>query len=213
MNSVQIKELYQRLCVLEGLLLKAMSEDAPAYPLEELIRDRAAGLRDALSVFIELEASEEISEVAEATYEPELLSSSIIDQPEKTDEVTEDSAEAYYTDETDDAIISQPSITPLQGDESIEILDDEEIDTDCDSVEGKHPDLSFITINERARFRMNLFDSNKERFDEAMAMLQSLTGYSEARRYLIDDLEWNPAEDEIQAEFLEKLYICFKEAR
>ena len=46
-----------------------------------------------------------------------------------------------------------------------------------------------------------------------MVLLQSLTSYADARRYLIDDLEWNPADDEIQSEFLEKLYLCFKEAR
>ena len=90
--------------------------------------------------------------------------------------------------------------------------EDEEGENDR-SVEGKHPDLSFITINERARFRNNLFNGNKQQFDEAMELLQSLTGFEEARRYLIDDLEWNPAENEIQAEFLDKLYLCFQQAR
>lgn len=46
-----------------------------------------------------------------------------------------------------------------------------------------------------------------------MELLQSLTGFEEARRYLIDDLEWDPAENEIQAEFLDKLYLCFQQAR
>ena len=109
---------------------------------------------------------------------------------------------SYYTADEDDP---EP--------DAVEILEEEDDEAHDPSVEGKHPDLSFITINERVRYRQNLFGNNKEQFDEAMVLLQSLTSYADARRYLIDDLEWNPADDEIQSEFLEKLYLCFKEAR
>ncbi len=120
------------------------------------------------------------------------------------------------SDEALSALSSQPSAYYTADEDepdAVEILEEEEDEAHDPGVEGKHPDLSFITINERVRYRQNLFGGSKELFDEAMALLQSLTSYADARRYLIDDLEWNPADDEIQAEFLEKLYLCFKEAR
>ena len=117
------------------------------------------------------------------------------------------SADAYYTEEEEESEEEHPDM-------SLDVFDEEDEEGENDrSVEGKHPDLSFITINERARFRNNLFNGNKQQFDDAMELLQSLTGFEEARRYLIDDLEWNPAENEIQAEFLDKLYLCFQQAR
>ena len=97
--------------------------------------------------------------------------------------------------------------------DAVEILEEEDDEAHDPSVEGKHPDLSFITINERVRYRQNLFGNNKEQFDEAMVLLQSLTSYADARRYLIDDLG-GTCPMTIQSEFPEKLYLSlFKEGQ
>lgn len=199
MESGQIQKLYDRLSEIETLLAQAKAE------LRELLESETETPAEQGSVApepivspvgmhgpcvrIPAESEQENPETVERTHEPCVPTG-------------DESPSAYYTADEDDP---EP--------DAVEILDDEDDEEQDPGVEGKHPDLSFITINERVRFRQNLFGGSKEQFDEAMALLQSLTSYADARRYLIDDLEWNPADDEIQAEFLEKLYLCFKEAR
>lgn len=98
-----------------------------------------------------------------------------------------------------------------EDDSALEVFD--ENDETEENIEGKHPDLSFITINERAMFRRTLFDNNKEDFNKTMDMIQSLSGYSDAVNYLCNDLEWTPETNEAQTEFLNKIHECFRMAR
>ena len=240
METRQLKELYNELCLLEGLLLKTVNDGATCAALNDLIKERGEsvvrGVQELLAAIEmaeetavaqemkapveDMSAAEEAAAmaVAAATMPPQ------INDEEMNEEVTQNeplnpvrltppampentSADAYYTEEEEESEEEHPDM-------SLDVFDEEDEEGENDrSVEGKHPDLSFITINERARFRNNLFNGNKQQFDEAMELLQSLTGFEEARRYLIDDLEWNPAENEIQAEFLDKLYLCFQQAR
>lgn len=125
-------------------------------------------------------------------------SSPVDEEPHSLTAASDD--EEYYADDDDNA-------------ENLEVFDDEETDSGSSSTEGKHPDLSYITINERARFRDNLFGGSKEEFDAAMTLLQQLTSYREAVNYFCNDLEWTPETDDVQAEFLDKIHECFRLAR
>lgn len=109
-----------------------------------------------------------------------------------------DGEDEYYDDEDDD---------------NLEVYEEDEDDLPLPGTEGKHPDLSYITINERARFRNHIFGGSKEKFDEAMRVLESLNGYKEAESYICNDLEFSPESDDVQAEFLEKIHECFRLAR
>lgn len=235
-----MKELYNELCLLEGLLLKTVNDGATCAALNDLIKERGESVvRGVQELLATIEMAEETAAAQEMKAPVEDMSAAEeaaamavaaaamppqINDEEMNEEVAQNeplnpvrltppampentSADAYYTEEEEEGEEEHPDM-------SLDVFDEEDEEGENDrSVEGKHPDLSFITINERARFRNNLFNGNKQQFDEAMELLQSLTGFEEARRYLIDDLEWNPAENEIQAEFLDKLYLCFQQAR
>lgn len=240
METRQLKELYNELCLLEGLLLKTVNDGATCAALNDLIKERGESVvRGVQELLAAIEMAEETAVAQEMKAPVEDMSAAEeaaamavaaaamppqINDEEMNEEVAQNeplnpvrltppampentSADAYYTEEEEESEEGHPDM-------SLDVFDEEDEEGENDrSVEGKHPDLSFITINERARFRNNLFNGNKQQFDEAMELLQSLTGFEEARRYLIDDLEWNPAENEIQAEFLDKLYLCFQQAR
>lgn len=235
-----MKELYNELCLLEGLLLKTVNDGATCAALNDLIKERGESVvRGVQELLAAIEMAEETAAAQEMKAPVEDMSAAEeaaamavaaaamppqINDEEMNEEVAQNeplnpvrltppampentSADAYYTEEEEESEEEHPDM-------SLDVFDEEDEEGENDrSVEGKHPDLSFITINERARFRNNLFNGNKQQFDEAMELLQSLTGFEEARRYFIDDLEWNPAENEIQAEFLDKLYLCFQQAR
>ena len=235
-----MKELYNELCLLEGLLLKTVNDGATCAALNDLIKERGESVvRGVQELLAAIEMAEETAAAQEMKAPVEDMSAAEeadamavaaaamppqINDEEMNEEVAQNeplnpvrltppampentSADAYYTEEEEESEEEHPDM-------SLDVFDEEDEEGENDrSVEGKHPDLSFITINERARFRNNLFNGKKQQFDEAMELLQSLTGFEEARRYLIDDLEWNPAENEIQAEFLDKLYLCFQQAR
>lgn len=235
-----MKELYNELCLLEGLLLKTVNDGATCAALNDLIKERGESVvRGVQELLAAIEMAEETAVAQEMKAPVEDMSADEeaaamavaaaamppqINDEEMNEEVAQNeplnpvrltppampentSADAYYTEEEEESEEEHPDM-------SLDVFDEEDEEGENDrSVEGKHPDLSFITINERARFRNNLFNGNKQQFDEAMELLQSLTGFEEARRYLIDDLEWDPAENEIQAEFLDKLYLCFQQAR
>ena len=240
METRQLKELYNELCLLEGLLLKTVNDGATCAALNDLIKERGESVvRGVQELLAAIEMAEETAAAQEMKAPVEDMSAAEeaaamavaaaamppqINDEEMNEEVAQNeplnpvrltppampentSADAYYTEEEEESEEEHPDM-------SLDVFDEEDEEGENDrSVEGKHPDLSFITINERARFRNNLFNGNKQQFDEAMELLQSLTGFEEARRYFIDDLEWNPAENEIQAEFLDKLYLCFQQAR
>lgn len=240
METRQLKELYNELCLLEGLLLKTVNDGATCAALNDLIKERGESVvRGVQELLATIEMAEETAAAQEMKAPVEDMNAAEeaaamavaaaamppqINDEEMNEEVAQNeplnpvrltppampentSADAYYTEEEEESEEEHPDM-------SLDVFDEEDEEGENDrSVEGKHPDLSFITINERARFRNNLFNGNKQQFDEAMELLQSLTGFEEARRYLIDDLEWNPAENEIQAEFLDKLYLCFQQAR
>lgn len=235
-----MKELYNELCLLEGLLLKTVNDGATCAALNDLIKERGESVvRGVQELLATIEMAEETAAAQEMKAPVEDMNAAEeaaamavaaaamppqINDEEMNEEVAQNeplnpvrltppampentSADAYYTEEEEESEEEHPDM-------SLDVFDEEDEEGENDrSVEGKHPDLSFITINERARFRNNLFNGNKQQFDEAMELLQSLTGFEEARRYLIDDLEWDPAENEIQAEFLDKLYLCFQQAR
>ena len=240
METRQLKELYNELCLLEGLLLKTVNDGATCAALNDLIKERGESVvRGVQELLAAIEMAEETAVAQEMKAPVEDMSAAEeaaamavaaaamppqINDEEMNEEVAQNeplnpvrltppampentSADAYYTEEEEESEEEHPDM-------SLDVFDEEDEEGENDrSVEGKHPDLSFITINERARFRNNLFNGNKQQFDDAMELLQSLTGFEEARRYHIDDQEWEPPENGIQAEFLDKLYLCFQQAR
>lgn len=62
--------------------------------------------------------------------------------------------------------------------------------------------LQAFTINDKFRFRRELFNGDEEDFDETLQLLAHMPDFEEARDYLEHDLLWDPKNDDVQA-FLE----------
>ena len=66
-----------------------------------------------------------------------------------------------------------------------------------------------LSLNDRFRFRRELFGNSDIRMTETLALLDTMEGYTEAREYLTEDLGWD-AEEPVVKEFLSLVENHFK---
>lgn len=66
-----------------------------------------------------------------------------------------------------------------------------------------------LSLNDRFRFRRELFGNSDVRMTETLALLDTMDGYAEAREYLTEDLGWDADEPVVQ-EFLALVENHFK---
>lgn len=64
--------------------------------------------------------------------------------------------------------------------------------------------LKSFTLNDRFRFRRELFAGNDDDFNETLQLIADMDSYSEAEDYLLNDMMWN-REDPAVVDFLEIL--------
>ena len=67
-----------------------------------------------------------------------------------------------------------------------------------------------ISLNDRFRFRRELFGNSDVRMTETLALIDTMTDYGEAREYLLTDLAWD-AEEPVVKEFLALVEKHFKQ--
>lgn len=56
-----------------------------------------------------------------------------------------------------------------------------------------------FTINDKFRFRRELFHDSQEEFDETLDIISGMASFGEAEEYFYDDLCWNPSDTEVMA--------------
>lgn len=66
-----------------------------------------------------------------------------------------------------------------------------------------------LSLNDRFRFRRELFGNSDVRMTETLALLDTMDGYAEAREYLTEDLGWD-VEEPVVKEFLALVENHFK---
>lgn len=66
-----------------------------------------------------------------------------------------------------------------------------------------------FTINDRFRFKRELFNNSDINFNETLARVASMEGYEEAEDYFVDELQWDLERQDV-ADFLEILKNYFK---
>lgn len=66
-----------------------------------------------------------------------------------------------------------------------------------------------FTINDRYRFKRDLFCNSDADFNTTLALVASMDSYDEAEDYFLGELQWNPQRDEV-IDFLEILKNYFK---
>lgn len=67
-----------------------------------------------------------------------------------------------------------------------------------------------FTVNDRFRFKRELFGNSDADFNNTLALVASMENYDEAEDYFLGELQWNPKREEVAA-FLEILKKYFKE--
>lgn len=66
-----------------------------------------------------------------------------------------------------------------------------------------------FSINDRYRFKRELFSNSDADFNNTLALVASMEGFDEAEDYFIGELQWDPNRQEV-ADFLEILKKYFK---
>lgn len=55
-----------------------------------------------------------------------------------------------------------------------------------------------FSVNDRFRFRRELFSNNADEYADALNMVEAMRGYDEAEEYFYDDLGWDPENGDVQ---------------
>lgn len=189
LNNSDIQNIYEELLELEGLalLIKERLENEPLQ-LSRYFADKLSRLNVHVSRLIDAEVSVGSDECA-------IADSAEIEESEDAD------IDNDITVETDlDASISAPEIVYGLGQT-----------TDCDNMfAGGNPDESraskldpgdlrkSFTINDRFRFRRELFGNNDTDMTDTINMVSAMNSFVEAEEYFYDDLGWDKSADEVK---------------
>ena len=64
---------------------------------------------------------------------------------------------------------------------------------------NRRPIATFFSINDKFRFRRELFANNNREWLDALALLETMDNMEEAKDYLFDDLQWEADNAEVKA--------------
>lgn len=140
---------------------------------------------------------EAIAESAEMEEEEESL-----EEPE-SDEVPEIPEESVASDMPEDSVSEsepEPECEPLpeQQPENDEVGDTDDADDEPEPSAPTRELRQFLTINDRYRFRRELFGNSDTAMADTLNMIEAMGSLSEAQEYLYSDLEWDPETEEVK---------------
>lgn len=204
---------------LEGILtLRVNRRDTidvtNAARLDEMIDHLLAELGNSRPAKV-TEEKEELSTEKPETEQSEKLEQSKPSEPSKTIEIPELSDNSDNSDNSNDSDSSDNSVDTENSEISEAALSEEAADADTPSTIGelspsmslndrlareKAADLSgAFSLNDRFRFRRELFRGSQQEMDEAIEALSQMSTAEEAREYIYDDLCLDPADDNVKA--------------
>ncbi|MBR1804092.1 MAG: hypothetical protein IJ775_04220 [Muribaculaceae bacterium] len=205
--DIAISKILSHVYELEGLLLVAdkHGSDTPAIVYER-IREHARNLHEMASL-LEMPEPAEVQPAAAAVEETVLEPPAFnppVNEPEPIDEPEHDSDDApmptpddeprevftFDMPEPADKTLSssEPALTGMRVDEKLQ--------------RSMSKDLRrAFSVNDRFRFRRELFGNSEAEFVDAINMVESMHSYSEATDYFLDDLGWDENVPEVD-EFL-----------
>lgn len=193
---------YRRLAALamevEGLLLLLESRSGEDTSMVlELLGEKAAMLQGGIMALPcpcrQAEAEIENKTACEAKAEAvkaEEKAEAVKAQEEKKAEASEVS-EACETQEA--------SVTPVLRPTVGEALETPETLDERIARERARDIKKAFTINDKFRFRRELFHDSQEEFDETLDIISGMASFGEAEEYFYDDLCWNPSDTEVMA--------------
>ncbi len=182
MNEELLIKIYHQLLELEGMVL--LLKEKKSHSSTELIT-----LLDKKSL--------------ETLHEIQLLFSSILDNPQIPKQ------DLTFSALDDVREIESISITEDTVEEGSQFMDDKQETTNPENViiqededeiahTKQNNDLaSLFTINDKYRFRRELFGNNNSDLTDTFNLVSAMNSYSEAKDYFIDDLGWDSNSEEV----------------
>ncbi|MDE6008638.1 MAG: hypothetical protein K2G90_05465 [Muribaculaceae bacterium] len=236
MDKTKLNELLDSVYELEGLIYLALNRDDNIPVLCDLIARKGSKIADE-AARIHSSAQEFVSEdkyVAEED-EPEVIASFSSEEDEEPEVIApfgSEDEEPEYVEEPDapqdEAEIAATVSIPLEKIDSPlerEIISDgiagaeekamEEIVGEIakESLAKTGPQKArgrlVFTLNDKFRFKKELFRNSEPDFNNTLSYVASLDSYEEAEDYFLTELQWNPEREEVK-EFLTILKNYFK---
>lgn len=160
-----------------------------------------------------VEDSEEVNEQNESTNEV------CVDHPEFTSYSTTEEGVDLSGNKPEDVTVEE-IVEPTKVVEPIKVVSLEDDLTEPEpekiaSVDSNPPKnveprgKLVFTINDRYRFKRDLFCNSDADFNTTLALVASMDSYDEAEDYFLGELQWNPKREEVM-DFLEILKNYFK---
>ena len=228
MDKEKLNQLLDSIYELEGLVHLAIVRDEMPEVLPELIRRKGREVSALLEIAEpkaapvpepEPEPFREPEPEPEPFREPEPEPEPFREpepEPELEPEpipVPEPEPEPEPISAPDPAPAPAPKPTPAPAPKPAPVVErpvaspEERIDTvNTEAMRGR---LVF-SINDRYRFKRELFDNSDIQFNATLSMVASMENYEEAEGYFLDELNWNEESEEVKA-FLDILKNYFKE--
>lgn len=199
MDKTKIKEALDCAYELEALMEMAANREPLPERIADLISDRSTELKALIDSALgknQTSGKEQYNEEV-TTADNERIYESAIEE-EEADSLTEEEEvpeeeEVQYEDE----------------EETVPEEDDEPQDKK-DFPKSERKDLRhYFSINDKFRFRRELFSNSQQEFIDAINLVEAMHGYDEAEEYFYDDLNWDRESEEVQ-QFMDILSEYFK---
>lgn len=233
MDKLKLNELLDSVYELEGLIHLALSRDDNPAMLGNLIARKGELVASLSSAFsgdepiapvanpvgiISVEEEEEVPEPEEQGM-PQPEEEAAPQPEEKNDESIGDYMEQTVEHAVEEPIAETPkeTIPVIESEEPVE-EEEEEVAPPVISIT---PEITVqepapaprgrlvFTLNDRFRFKRELFANSDVNFNAALAHVAELDSYEEAEDYFLGELNFDPSRDEV-TEFLEILKKYYK---
>lgn len=198
MTIEEIKNLKDKIYELEGLLELAQLREEKIDEFAPLIEARLAGLS--------ANGTDGSNEPNESNEPPNGISSKDskdLKEPIRT-EITEFSDTLDFAEEPE-----KTAEEPEKSEEEPEKISEEPTATSAKPKSGGTGRKPAFCLNDRFRFRRELFSNSDSEFSEALGRVACMESYDEAEDYFIGSLGWDPENPEV-VDFLEIIRIYFE---
>ena len=204
----KLNELLDSIYELEGLVHLALTRDDNPERLPELIAKKGEELARHAAMIAENSLPQEPEAAVDPVVAVEEQPLYVVEQDQTAVAVSspiEDDMQAVVESVFD----SLPEQTDTAG-ECLEETDDPATEDDEPAQESREPRGKLVfSINDRYRFKRELFNNSDADFNNTLALVASMDGYDEAEDYFLGELQWDSKRGEV-IDFLEILKSYFK---
>ena len=192
--SRNYNELLKAAYEIEGLLaLQAQRGNNAIATVDEMIADKIAMLAR------EFEAESDTDDDAEAQVET-IVETAVSEPVIAPEPAIEPIAEEPETTPSADEAIAKTAVEEERADADVRPAPDMSITLDEKLARERAQDIfKAFTLNDKFRFRRELFRGSQAEFDDALNIISQMSTIEEAEEYIYDDLCWNRDNEDVKA--------------